>query len=51
MDKGRILLAVTGFHPQRWHELLSAERSVASCLPYSQQIAPLLLPRRQSDAV
>ncbi len=29
MDKGRILLAVTGFHPQRWHELLSAERSVA----------------------
>ena len=28
MDKGRILLAVTGFHPQRWHELLSAERDV-----------------------
>ncbi|GLS31572.1 glyoxylate/hydroxypyruvate reductase A [Mesorhizobium albiziae] len=28
MDKGRILLAVTGFHPQRWHELLSAEREV-----------------------
>lgn len=28
MDKGRILLAVTGFHPQRWHELLSTERDV-----------------------
>lgn len=28
MDKGRILLAVTGFNPQRWHELLSAERQV-----------------------
>ena len=28
MEKGRILLAVTGFHPQRWHELLSAEREV-----------------------
>jgi glyoxylate/hydroxypyruvate reductase A len=28
MDKGRILLAVTGFHPQRWHELLSGEREV-----------------------
>ena len=28
MEKGRILLAVTGFHPQRWHELLSAERDV-----------------------
>lgn len=28
LDKGRVLLAVTGFHPQRWHELLSAEREV-----------------------
>jgi glyoxylate/hydroxypyruvate reductase len=28
MDKGRILLAVTAFHPQRWYELLSAERQV-----------------------
>lgn len=28
MDKGRVLLALTGFHPQRWHELLSAEREV-----------------------
>jgi glyoxylate/hydroxypyruvate reductase len=28
MEKGRILLAVTGFHPQRWHDLLSAEREV-----------------------
>lgn len=28
MEKGRILLAVTGFHPQRWRELLSAEREV-----------------------
>lgn len=28
MDKGRILLAVTGFNPQRWHELLSVEREV-----------------------
>lgn len=28
MDKGRILLSVTGFNPQRWHELLSAERDV-----------------------
>lgn len=28
MDKGRILLSVTGFNPQRWHELLSAERQV-----------------------
>jgi glyoxylate/hydroxypyruvate reductase A len=27
-EKGRILLAVTGFNPQRWYELLSAERSV-----------------------
>jgi glyoxylate/hydroxypyruvate reductase A len=30
MDKGRILLAVTAFHPQRWHELLSAERTVVA---------------------
>ncbi|MHA6644406.1 2-hydroxyacid dehydrogenase [Mesorhizobium sp. A623] len=29
MEKGRVLLAITGFHPQRWHELLSAEREVA----------------------
>lgn len=28
MHKGRILLAVTGFHPQRWYELLSAKREV-----------------------
>lgn len=28
MDKGRILLAVTGFNPQRWYELLSASRKV-----------------------
>lgn len=28
MDKGRILLSVTGFHPQRWYDLLSAEREV-----------------------
>jgi glyoxylate/hydroxypyruvate reductase len=28
MDKGRILLAVTGFNPQRWYELLSATRKV-----------------------
>lgn len=28
MEKGRILLAVTGFNPQRWHELLSASRDV-----------------------
>jgi glyoxylate/hydroxypyruvate reductase len=28
MEKGRILLAVTGFNPQRWYELLSAERTV-----------------------
>jgi glyoxylate/hydroxypyruvate reductase A len=30
MDKGRILLAVTAFHPQHWHELLSADRTVVS---------------------
>ena len=28
MEKGRILLAVTGFNPQRWHELFSASREV-----------------------
>ncbi|MDI6025550.1 glyoxylate/hydroxypyruvate reductase A [Corticibacterium sp. UT-5YL-CI-8] len=28
MKKGRILLSVTGFNPQRWYELLSAERDV-----------------------
>lgn len=28
MDKGRILLAITGFNPQRWHELFAAERDV-----------------------
>jgi glyoxylate/hydroxypyruvate reductase A len=28
LEKGRVLLAVTAFHPQRWHELLSAEREV-----------------------
>jgi len=28
MEKGKILLALTGIHPQRWHELLSAEREV-----------------------
>jgi len=28
-ERGRVLLALTGFHPQRWHELLSAERDVA----------------------
>ncbi len=30
LDKGRVLLAVSGFHPQRWHELLSAEREVVT---------------------
>ncbi|WP_379073231.1 2-hydroxyacid dehydrogenase [Mesorhizobium sp. UC22_110] len=30
MEKGRVLLSVTGFHPQRWHELLSAEREVVT---------------------
>jgi glyoxylate/hydroxypyruvate reductase A len=30
MEKGRILLAVTAFHPQRWHELLAAERTVVT---------------------
>jgi glyoxylate/hydroxypyruvate reductase len=28
MDKGRILLSVTGFNPQHWYELLSAQREV-----------------------
>ncbi|MBA3447976.1 MAG: glyoxylate/hydroxypyruvate reductase A [Pseudaminobacter sp.] len=28
MQKGRILLSVTGFDPQRWRELLSADREV-----------------------
>ena len=28
MDKGRILLSVTGFNPRRWYELLSANRTV-----------------------
>ncbi|MER8866127.1 glyoxylate/hydroxypyruvate reductase A [Mesorhizobium sp. M0751] len=28
MEKGRILLALTGIHPLRWRELLSAEREV-----------------------
>jgi glyoxylate/hydroxypyruvate reductase A len=28
MEKGRILLALTGIHPRRWRELLSAEREV-----------------------
>jgi glyoxylate/hydroxypyruvate reductase A len=28
MHKGRILLSVTGFNPQRWQELLSADREV-----------------------
>ncbi|TPI57539.1 glyoxylate/hydroxypyruvate reductase A [Mesorhizobium sp. B3-1-3] len=28
MEKGKVLLALTGIHPQRWHELLSAEREV-----------------------
>jgi glyoxylate/hydroxypyruvate reductase A len=30
LEKGRVLLSVTGFHPQRWHELLSAEREVVT---------------------
>lgn len=28
LEKGRVLLAINGFHPRRWHELLSAERDV-----------------------
>lgn len=30
MDRGKILLAVTGFQPQRWYELLSAQREVVT---------------------
>lgn len=30
MDKGRVLLSVTGFSPRRWHGLLSAEREVVT---------------------
>lgn len=30
LEKGRVLLSVTGFHPQRWHELLSTEREVVT---------------------
>ncbi len=30
MDKGRILLSVTGFSPRRWHDLLSGEREVVT---------------------
>ena len=30
MDKGRILLSLTGLHPQRWYELLSSERTVVT---------------------
>jgi glyoxylate/hydroxypyruvate reductase A len=30
LEKGRVLLAITGFHPRRWHELLAAEREVVS---------------------
>jgi glyoxylate/hydroxypyruvate reductase A len=28
MDKGKVLLSVTGFNPQRWHELLAGRREV-----------------------
>lgn len=28
MEKGRVLLALTGFHPQRWRDLLAGERDV-----------------------
>lgn len=28
MQQGRVLLSVTGFNPQRWYELLSAQRAV-----------------------
>lgn len=28
MDKGKVLLSVTGFNPRRWHELLSQGREV-----------------------
>lgn len=30
METGRVLLAVTGFNPQRWHELLSERREVVT---------------------
>ena len=30
MDKGRVLLSLNAFHPQRWFELLSVERTVVS---------------------
>jgi glyoxylate/hydroxypyruvate reductase A len=30
MDKGRVLLSVNAFHPQRWYDLLSAERAVVT---------------------
>lgn len=30
MDKGKVLLSLNAFHPQRWYELLSAERTVVS---------------------
>ncbi len=30
LEKGRVLLAITGFHPRRWHELLAVEREVVS---------------------
>ncbi|HTV70069.1 MAG TPA: glyoxylate/hydroxypyruvate reductase A [Rhizobiaceae bacterium] len=28
MDKGRVLLALTGYHPQRWYDLISTRRDV-----------------------
>lgn len=30
MEKGRVLLALTGIHPQRWYELLSTQRKVVT---------------------
>ncbi|PSJ56522.1 2-hydroxyacid dehydrogenase [Kumtagia ephedrae] len=30
MDKGKVLLSVSGFNPQRWHELLAAGREVVT---------------------
>jgi glyoxylate/hydroxypyruvate reductase A len=30
MQNGRVLLSVTGFNPQRWHELLAQERQVVT---------------------
>ncbi|MEQ9244359.1 MAG: glyoxylate/hydroxypyruvate reductase A, partial [Nitratireductor sp.] len=27
-ERGRVLLSVTGFNPQRWYDLLSKERDV-----------------------